>query len=158
MDRIPRWNRPRLFTSLAAALMLLATSQILEARTKQTTERVSAGPQRLISISENGPIVTLRLNDGSTVDVARSNVKIKDDTLSRTAHQPRNKREPMSLTQLSQLNAAPAVVTLSYKHGEVKKAKVRVFASEAALNTFFAQRADRAAAAARAAEKKEQHR
>ena len=112
----------------------------------------------MISIIENGPIVTLRLNDGSTVDVARSNVKIKDDTYSRTAHQPHNKREPMSVTQLSRLNAAPAVVTLSYKHGEVKKAKVRVFASEAALNTFFAQRADRAAAAARAAEKKEQHR
>jgi len=115
-----------------------------------------------MAIVENGPIVTLRLDNGTDVDVAKSIVKIKSAARGHVRDGKKEKEETLSISQLSQMSTAsssglPAVVSLSYrKDGNVKKAKIRVFPSEAEVSAFFAKRNERLAAAA--SQNKEPHR
>jgi hypothetical protein len=148
---------------IAATAFLLVTPQVHGAKAHQV--RPSHQTQRLIAVSENGPIVTLRLENGASVDVARSKVKVKEEERSAQTRAARKaqKKRVASVARLSEMSAAnpaglPALVTLSYKRdGSVKKARVRLFASEAAMRTYLAQREERLAAA-RAAQSKEPHR
>ena len=150
---------------IAATAFLLVTPQVHGAKAQRAGVRPSHQTQRLLAVSENGSIVTLRLENGTSVDVARSNVRVKDaarEVHTRAARKEQKKRDA-SVDRLTQMSAAssaglPAIVTLAYKRdGSVKKAKVRLFASEAAMRTYLTQRDERLAAA-RAAQSKEPHR
>lgn len=117
---------------VAAILLLLASVPALVAKP------VRVGPShqtmKVVSMVENGPVVTLRFEDGSTADIAKSTLRIRDEAQKRGTAR--------SIEQLSRTSNLPAIATIAYRpDGTVKKARLRVFANEAAMNAFTTQRA-----------------
>jgi len=142
-----------LHSKVIAGALILAAPVLLAARVKQADQL--SGPQRVMSIIENGPVVTLRLENGKDLEVARSVVKIKN-AAHRNEKRDKSDKGALSISQLAQMSALPAIVSLSYGHdGSVKKAKIRVFRNEDDMNAFFAARNARAAATA--SQNREQH-
>jgi hypothetical protein len=156
-------NRGRLSLAIVAVVSLLFAPHLFGAKAKRIAKQGSHEPQRVMSLSENGPIVTLKLENGKVVDVAKSEVKIKDGSLSKATDR-RKKEERLSVARLSEMSAAnpnalPAIVTFSYKRdGTVRKAKVRLFATEGDMKAYLADRSERIAAARAAAQTREPHR
>ena len=119
---------------VAATLLLLVVAQVIVAKP------VKVGPShqtmKVVSMVENGPVVTLRFEDGSSADVAKSTLRIRDE-----AQKHSNAR---SIEQLSRTSNLPAIVTIAYRpDGTVKKARLRVFANETAMNAYTTQRASK---------------
>lgn len=143
-----------LHSKVIAGALILAAPVLLAAKLDQADQ--PRGPQRLMSIIENGPVVTLRLENGKDLEVARSVVKIKN-AAHRGEKRDKSDKGALAISQLAQMSALPALVSLSYRHdGSVKKAKIHVFRNEDDMNAFLAARNERAAAAA--SQNKEQHR
>ena len=144
----------RTLAAITATLLFIVAPPLSARKIKASADPQSREPQRVAAIFEKGPIVTLRLENGQDLDVARSVVKIK--SASRKGERKSKRSEPPSITQLAQMNSVPAVVALSYaKDGSVKKAKIHVFRNDADVNAFLARRNNRVAAAA---QREQQHR
>ena len=117
---------------VAVTLLLLAFAQAVVAKPM----RVGASHEtmKVISMVENGPVVTLRFENGSTADVAKSTLKIRDDAQKRGTAR--------SIEELSRTSNLPAVATVVYRSdGNIKRVRLHVFTSEEALSAFTAQRA-----------------
>ena len=94
-------------------------------------------PQRLVSILQNGTSVTLRFEDGNSVDLAATNVRIRRAS-------PTNQPRVMSIPQLTSMAAGgplPAVAIVSRRY-----ARIRVFENDAETRAFLQRAADRRAA------------
>ena len=101
-------------------------------------------PQRIASISQNGSTVTLRFENGTSVDVPATGLKIR-----RISSQPHQLRT-MTVAQLSAMNGAaplPAIAMLRAHDGTSPRGmRIRVFESDADTRAFLQQYADRQAA------------
>jgi hypothetical protein len=120
--------------TVTASLLLLVVAQSIVAKP------VRVGPShqtmKVVSMVENGPVVTLRFDNGSTADVAKSTLRIRDE-----AHKRGTAR---SIAELSRTSNLPAIARVAYMpDGTVKKVRLRVFANEAAMNAFTTQRASK---------------
>jgi hypothetical protein len=158
MSKLRPFKHARTILLIAVATVALVAPQARAAKAKRSGERLTHEPRRVMAIAENGPIVTFRLENGQNVDVAKSLVKVKVKNASRgESKEERRAERAVSLSDLAQMSAPAAVVTLSYdRAGNVKKAKVRVFRNEAEVSAFFADRSARLATAG--VPNKEQHR
>ena len=148
-----------------AAIFTLLTVSLVAAPTQAGRRRV--GPIALNSVTENGPIVQLELGDGTKVDVARSDIRISDEsraTAMRNEHKGGKKnrasasstgsadRVKPSVAQLSRMSATssrlPAVARIVYgSDGYVKRVRIRLFATEADASAFLAGARERKSAA-----------
>ena len=117
-----------------AAILTLALSAAT-ATAKHTREL----PQRLVAVSQNGSSVTLHFENGNTVDVPATNVKIR-------THQ----RGGMSVARLSGMSGAGPLPAVAFvqdgPQGSATHARVRVFESDAETRAFLQRSADRRAA------------
>ena len=99
-------------------------------------------PQRLVSLSQNGANVTLHFQDGSSADVPATSVRI------RRVARAKGQSHTLTVSQLSTMTTAgslPAVATV-FEGTSGRRARIRVFNSDAEAQAFVQAAADRRAA------------
>ena len=128
-------------TLVLVAATLLATSAFAGTKGKG-----NGAPQRLMAVTVNGQLTTLKLGDGTSVEVPSGAIRIapsQGGDVASDADEARGmQKNRMTLDQLAAMkadNGLPAVVMIRYdKNGLIKRAKVRVFPSSGETNAFLA--------------------
>ena len=148
----------KLSIAILITAALCATTVIAAPRDQQLE-----APQRLVSIAEQGGVVTLRLANGRSVDVPASAVMVREERASGATRQSNRSANAMpdtatsrkqglrgtNLSEIASLSrgAVPAAVKIRYApDGTVRRAKITVFESEAAADAFIAASSRRARA------------
>jgi hypothetical protein len=98
--------------------------------------------QRVASVSKNGSMVKLELEDGSTLDVAATQLRI----VSTSPMARRPDVSPADLSSMSGAGSLQAAACVRYRaDGTVVRVRVRVFASDAETRAFLQKVGDRQA-------------
>jgi hypothetical protein len=152
-------HRSKLTLAILITATLAATIATAAPRGKQ-----HEGPQRLVAVTEQGSVVTLRLENGSTIDVPSSAVMMRDlrtgaetrrlnKSVNATPDQASSKRRGSRIADLSRMSASSsrpltAAVKIRYApDGSVRRARIMVFESDAATQAFITEGARRARSA-----------
>jgi hypothetical protein len=122
--------------AMRSAALLIALCAVLNI---QAGERKHAKAVRVLSVTASGPVVTLQLADGRTVQAAESSVRIRNAS-DRDKEDRAGARQ--SVDQLRQMTSGArgmtAVARVAYRaDGTVKKVKITTFASEAETVAFL---------------------
>ena len=95
----------------------------------------ASNPARLAALTDKGTTVSLKLDDGSTLNVARRDLKIRD------ARRTEAKGHKALTANDLASGSLPAAVSVIYrKDGTVRKVRVNVFASEDEARAFVERR------------------
>lgn len=126
------------FAAAVVSLTFLAVTAFAAPRAADHARR--SAPVRVASMTEEGAKVTLRFEDGKSVELSKNDVHIMRRGQSASA------TSVESLTAASGSGSLPAIATLIYRpDGTVRKARVQVFSSSAEASAFL-QRSSRRAA------------
>lgn len=122
--------------TVRSAVILIAFSAVLDLNAGAGQE---ARPVRVLSVTTNGPIVVLRLADGRTVEVAESDVRIRNRSRKSEARDQKLRYSVDDLRQVaSGANGMTAVARVVQRaDGRVRKVKIIMFASEAETVAFL---------------------
>lgn len=128
----------RVLLAVSALLIITATVFAGEGR----GSRGEGGIQALSAVSAKGAVLTLRLADGTTVDVPRASIKIvaggQSDVAAADGRAARKRRPSVDdLVAQSASGSLPATVMLRYdRDGYVKRARVNLFRTTAEASAF----------------------
>ena len=93
-------------------------------------------PTRIVSVSQSGSNVQMKLDDGRSIEVPESAVRIVQREEIKAEGSSAQAPARMSVSSLRS-GSAPAVATVIYaKDGSVRRVRVQVFRSDAAANAF----------------------
>ena len=107
----------------------------------------SHAPQgvRVVSMSQTGGNVTLRLEDGRSIEAPENRVRLMSDDFEKStgASAKAAKANKQTIGSLSAMSSPlPAIATVIYgKDGSIRRVRVRVFESNDAANAFSKSKA-----------------
>jgi hypothetical protein len=96
-------------------------------------------PSRIVSVSQSGPNVQMKLDDGRSIEVPENAVRIVQRDEKSASGSSAQVSGRMSVSSLRS-GSAPAVATVIYgKDGSVRRVRVQVFRSDDAANAFVSR-------------------
>jgi hypothetical protein len=126
--------RTRVLTALIATLAL-SVFPVYAGQARRDGQPV---PTRIVSVTQSGSNVQMRLDDGRSIEVPESAVRVIDRDATTTSGN--SAQSPVRSVSSLGSSSKPALATVIYaKDGSVRLVRVRVFHSEAAVDAFLSR-------------------